>query len=52
MWLKVSTYESRFDQLNRGQLLPERDFGTMTPESVLEGMIFRVAVICRADFRT
>jgi len=24
----------------------------MTPESVLEGMIFRVAVICRADVRT
>jgi len=31
---------------------PQPDFGTMTPESVLEGMIFRVAVICRADFRT
>ena len=31
---------------------PQEDFGTMTPESVLEGMIFRVAVICRADFRT
>lgn len=30
----------------------EGDFGTMTPESVLEGVIFRLAAIRRAGFRT
>ena len=37
-------------RIRRISNFPQEDFGTMTPESVLEGMIFRVAVICRRTF--